>query len=503
MTRLEKFQDERFWLKSGIVGLLLLSLLNSLGSTTADWDLWGYLAFGRLFWESKGFPYQDIFSYVPTRNPWIYHEWLTGVIYYPIYQTLGAPALQLLKYVFGLGTTGLIYLTARKRGADPLSSVLFLWGAQLFLAIGYSPVRAQVYSYGFYALYLYMLESARLTGGYRGLWLLVPIQVLWCNLHGGFVAGLGLLALYALGEALSRRPFWPYLLILLLSSLATLINPYGLAYWSYIFQAVTMPRPEIPEWFSFYKIWKSSLPKEPIIYFLAIMFFSVSLVVWAKWREITAGLALAVTMYLALKHIRLVVFFLLLAGAYLPLLLTAYLETMKRSYPSLKAVLQGLGWKVPSLVMTLLIVGLGYKFIGKDPLSLKIPAYPRVEVGGVGYYPVGAVDYIRKQHLAGKVLADFRWGEYVIWTLYPQCRVAFDGRYETVYPKAVADKYFDFLAGRANWRQFLEDYPPDLVLLDTDSRVYPLMLGEAGWRLVYGDSGCALFQKEASEPVGQ
>jgi len=217
----------------------------------------------------------------------------------------------------------------------------------------------------------------------------------------------------------------------------------------------------------------------------------------------TAGLALAVTLYLALAHIRLIVFFLLLAGAYMPLLLTAYLATMKRSYPSLSAVLQGPVRKVLYLVMTLLIAGLGYKFVDKDPLSLKIPAYPRVEVGGVGYYPVGAVDYIRQHHLAGKVLADFRWGEYLIWILYPQCRVAFDGRYETVYPKAVADKYFDFLGGRANWRQFLEDYPPDLILLDTNSGVYPLMLGAAGWRLVYGDSGCALFQKEASKPVAQ
>ncbi len=215
----------------GLAVILLFSALERLATTKADPDLWGYLAFGRLFWTSGHFPYQDIFSFTPTLSPWVYHEWLTGVLFYPLYQSLGPAGLQLLKFGLGLITLGLVYLTARRLRADVLGTIIGLFIIQGFLTMGYSPVRAQVFTYAFYALTLYLLETARQTGRWRVLLLLAPLQILWCNLHGGFVAGLGLVSLYALGEALSRRPYWPYAGILLISVLATLINPYGLEYW--------------------------------------------------------------------------------------------------------------------------------------------------------------------------------------------------------------------------------------------------------------------------------
>ena len=41
-------------------------ILYSLFGTAADLDLWGYMAFGRLFWETGGFPHHDTSAYVPT-----------------------------------------------------------------------------------------------------------------------------------------------------------------------------------------------------------------------------------------------------------------------------------------------------------------------------------------------------------------------------------------------------------------------------------------------------
>ena len=274
---------------------LVTAILYFLSTTTADPDLWGYLAFGRLFWGQGQFPYLDVFAYVPTLKPWIYHEWLTGVLFYPLYRTLGAPGLQVLKYALGLATVGMVYLTARRRGADLLPTALFVGFAVLLMSIGYSAVRAQVFTYFFFALFLYLLETARLSGNHRWLWLLVPIQIGWCNLHGGFLAGLGLVFIYAVGEALSRRPFRPYLGWFLLAGLATLINPYGLQYWSYLTQAVTMPRPEITEWVSIWEGYRrgflGSLDFFSFLNLVAVTFF---LAWWARCREITPALVLPV-----------------------------------------------------------------------------------------------------------------------------------------------------------------------------------------------------------------
>jgi hypothetical protein len=490
-----KFKDSESWAKILVSLFFLVLILRTLSKTVADPDLWGYLAFGKLFWETGKFPYQDVFSYVPTHPVWIYHEWLTGVIFYPLYNNWGAASLQLLKYGFGLATLGLVYATARQRGASFLGTVIVLLVAKQFLAIGYSPVRAQLCTFFFFTLTLYLLERARLSENWRLLWILVPVQVIWCNLHGGFPAGLGLTGIYAAGEALSRRPFRPYLKILFFSTLVTLINPYGPQYWPYIIYANTVPRHEITEWVSFYQSYQLLMAREEVVYYLGTLIFTAALMWWGKFREITAGLALAVTFVLGMKHSRHIVFFLMLMGAYLPVVMTAYLAVLK-SRPQFMSFLRRLGWKIPVLVGLSVVIIYGYKFISHDPLSLTIPDRPGQGVDYKIFYPVGAVGYIQQENLRGNLLTEFDWGNYLLWMLYPQCKVALDGRFESVYSVSINQEYSDFKYGRPNWRQFLEKYPPDLILIYLESKTYQLVKEDPQWRQVYADSGSALFRRK-------
>jgi hypothetical protein len=160
------------------------------------------------------------------------------------------------------------------------------------------------------------------------------------------------------------------------------------------------------------------------------------------------------------------------------------------------ARMQRLGEKVPVLVVIVLIGFFAYKFASRNPFQLEVPPAPSPVGQTEPYYPVGAIEFIEQRHLAGKLLVDFNWGEYCLWRLYPRCLVAIDGRYETVYPEDVHTEYFDFLMARKDWRNFLEHYPPDLILIDIRSRVYGLLGGDPGWRQVYADSGCALFRRQ-------
>lgn len=118
------------------------------------WLLAGY--FGEYF-----FPYQDVFSYVTTKDIWIYHEWLTGTLFYPLYLYYGDIGLQSLKILVALGTVALVGATALRRGAGFLGMVVIILLTKGYLSFGYSPVRAQIFTYFLFALTLYILESSR------------------------------------------------------------------------------------------------------------------------------------------------------------------------------------------------------------------------------------------------------------------------------------------------------------------------------------------------------
>jgi len=282
----------------------------------------------------------------------------------------------------------------------------------------------------------------------------------------------------------------------LTAALATLVNPYGLDYWRYLYAAITMPRPEIIEWLSLWGACRQGLvsPAE-VTLILSPILMALLLAVWARWREVTPILVLVVTLVQGLTHMRHIAFFLILAAAYQASLLRQFLETWqsRREPPArLKAPARLAGML---LLAVLLLAGVK-RLAGSAPLTLPLLAQPQSNGLTGTYYPVGVLDYLNARGLRGKLLTEFAWGEYLIWVLYPRCLVALDGRYETVYPEEVAQRYLDFIYTREGWQKFLTDYPPDLILIDSRRRLSALLRQDPHWRQVYTDPGCTLFVRE-------
>jgi hypothetical protein len=481
----------------GLVALSLMTSLYWLATTNADPDLWGFLAFGRLWWETGRFPYQDVFTFLPTHPVWVYHEWGAGILFFLLHHAGGFEALQLLKLAAGMALWGCMFWGAKLRGAGPVSvAVTFLLLHPLFV-IGYSPVRPQIFTFFFFALTLVILEGARRTGAWPILLWLAPMQVVWCNLHGGFVAGLGLIFLYSLGEALCRRPWRPYAYTLALAGAATLINPYFFNYWEYIVSAVVMPRAEIREWASLWRVFQEDHPAITLAP-LIIMLITCLTVLAARWRDVTSLLILGITLFLGVRHYRHLTLFFIVAGIFLPPLLTRLWRTSSHFRPLQSAAARHWHLLSPLILVNILLCLfiVGKHFIGRQPLSFTIPSCAEARADIRVQYPVGALEYIKRQGLSGNLLTEFAWGEFLLWNLYPGCRVALDGRYETVYPPEVATRYFAFFRNPGEHRQFLRDYPPALILVRARRPVAEFLRREPGWREVYTDTGSALFQRQ-------
>ena len=413
------------------------------------------------------------------------------MLFYPLYKSLGAPALQAFKYAMGLATFWLIYATARRRETSALAAGLLLAMLAGGFRTGFSPVRAQVFTYFFFALTLFVLENFRINRGRSTFLFLALIFAVWANLHGGFVAGLGLIGLYALGEALARRNFRPYLTCLGLSASVTLINPYGWRYWTYLVNALAMPRPEITEWASTYHAFRQgTYDLMDVGYVLCLAIFSLLVIRREASKDLTSLIVLGVTFAISIKNIRNLPFFLLASGVYLPRGCKYFEDDLRARFPA------GLTPRLRSLLMASLLmisVFLVAGFLRLAPFSLKLPEAPSNTTDSK-FYPVDAIRYLQDHKLSGNLLVYFDWGEYALWNLYPHRRVAIDGRYETVYPHAVCQEYFDFIKGRENWKQFLSQFPPDFILLPANIKVAALLKKEPGWKVTYSGKGCILFQ---------
>lgn len=470
---------------------IYLSFVSVFSQRVADNDLCGYLSFGRFFWEEGYFPFHDIFSYVPTKPLWVYHEWLTGVVFYIIYKYTGPAGLQLLRYVLILITIYLVYVTALKKGGSPLAAVIALIPALLLVSFGYVPVRAQIFTYLFFIMTIFIIEDAKKTEKWSVLWWLLPVQILWCNLHGGFVAGLGMIGLYALGEGISGRKVCPYVKIGVFATLATLINPYGIEYWLYMIDAIAMPRPEIEEWMSVADAISKHYQLLSAFTFLALVFISSLLYAFRRGKKLTDILVMAVTIYLGCRHVRHNVLFGLIFGAFVPAMLSGYWASWKAK----GLFFTRLSWLPGSLAVVMLCF---FYLLSNQYVTLTtVPTFAILTPAP--HFPVGAVNWIRENNIGGNILPHFDWGEYLIWTSYPACRVAMDGRYETVYSDQVTKEYFDFLNGRENWDVFLRRHPHDMVLLKYKSRTHLLMLREPSWRVAYSDQWSILFLRKGEK----
>ena len=210
-------------------------------STNYDYDLFARLIVGERFIEQGILPFQDFLSYTPT-HPWHDHEWGSGVVFYIVLKYLGNFGIVLLQAVLMFFTSFFVIKTQKlQRHSYPVLLIFMTIFLALFFKMNSSLIRCQLFSFMFFGLFLYILEKHRKQGS-KLIWLIPPLTVIWNNLHGGVVSGLGLVFMYFIGSLFEKKDWKKYLSVLLVSIPLLIINPYGYKYLNFLFSAATMHR---------------------------------------------------------------------------------------------------------------------------------------------------------------------------------------------------------------------------------------------------------------------
>ena len=352
------------------------------------------------------------------------------------------------------------------------------------------------------------------------------MTILWVNLHGAFVLGLGLIVLFLCCEAarrfvyadgadtLSPRELGGLGLILLLTLLTTLANPETYRIYSYIREVATNPASQ-----ALVLEWQPPSINEPegVVLFYGPFFITLLVLLGARRKPELVDLVLVITFsILGLSAVRNGVWFALIAAPviarYLPTVdfcvVSAALKRLRfgkarhdrppKDQRTPAPIRYRLNRQIAVLMLTLIVLVSPW-------------VYPRLGNPAFGNTlwepttPVEAMDYIQERGLDGHIFHPQIYGDYLIWRLWPAQRSFVDGRVHLFDASVIRDYRLSW--HDTHWDERLARYDIRFLLLSKSEEENHLMTetarSSAGWRVLYEDDQSVLFEKADSSPPAQ
>lgn len=469
-------------------------------STTAnayDYDFWARLIAGMSVVQTGHVLKHDFLSYTPTHT-WFDHEWGSGVIFYLTQHFFSSAGILILQALLVFAIYFVIVKIVDLRGVKTTSAYNFLFYFFSFSAMSQlinNPVRCQLFTFLFFTIFLYILELAR-KGNNKSLFVIPLLMIIWNNLHGGCVSGIGLILLYIVGEFLNRKPVKQYVLAFIASCLILPINPWGFEYLKFLFMANTMQRGDVAEWwgpFSKHLVFQYIKFK---IYMSVLVLSELAIVIKqfiSKTLEIdkTKFLVLAVTLFLAIEHVKMIPFFVIASTCFLYDDFYTVFNSITRNVFNKIA-------NVKDIIIYVLILIFALANINKNAFS------PLVNLDK---YPVRAIEFMKINKIKGNLLLPFGQGSYASYKLYPDNKIFMDGRYEEVYNDYMVPLMKNFSLLNPGWDEILKRFPPDIIMVEKFYPVFEHLKKDKKWKLVFEDKTFGLFVKsnmvkEYKEPSG-
>lgn len=292
-------------------------------------DFWWHIKVGEWVAEHRSVPTTDIFSWygVEKEIPWVAHEWLSDLIFYGIYSTLGSVGVFVFCELAALLMIGLVFLRIKKYvGQNFAFCGIFL---SLFAVIVNLFFYGRPHIFGFFLVFaeLWILYDFANDQTDKKICLIPLLAVLWSNLHGGSSSLSYVLCLIFLfsglfdlsfGRVESRRFDKRALITLTAVTFGTivgiLINPVGLKVLSYPFVNLSdsISMSTISEWQSP----DAKQIGQLILYFMPMLLMSAGIVCGKKSIRFVDILVMIAFMFLFFRSVRFSILWYIAASFY-------------------------------------------------------------------------------------------------------------------------------------------------------------------------------------------
>ena len=450
---------DRLWLFLALALPALVSLIVPLPAV----DLAYHLRAGELILSTGAIPTTDTFTFTVAGMTWLDQQWLAQVAFALVHRAGGWELLAVLRAALVAATFGFVLAAAMARGASARTASLLALAA-FVLAAPTLALRPQLFGILLFAILLWLVADRRRHP--RRLWLAPVLVVLWANVHGSVVLAPVLLGSAWLEDVVEHRDHRRTLAVLVAGTLATLVNPFGPAVWSY---AVGIgANPEVT---SQVAEWQRTTPfTVPGLLFYVSAIAAAALAAWRRDRlPWPAMLWLAALFLLGAWTVRGLAWWPLGAAVVLAGTLPTAVAPSRPRPNRINAFLVG-------VLGLALVVALPW-WRPADPLTGR--------AGLLSYAPSGLAIALRDQvHPGDRVFVPQTWGSWFEWAV-PDASYFVDSRIE-LFPAGVWRDYGEVVGWTAAGRAVVERYGVHLMVVASGDPILP-RLRAAGWSTTYSD----------------
>jgi hypothetical protein len=448
-----------------------------------DPDTLWHVRTGQWMLQHLEFPESDSFSYTFFGEPWIAKEWLSQLLLALAFQIGGWPGIVVLTGATCAAIAGTLsfylMLVLRFSAALGLAAITFSLLSPHLLA------RPHIFAYLILCFWLFSIFQAY-DGNRPPPFALAPLMIVWANIHSTFILGLFLYYIVAgfsgLRQMRSRnvRDLKLTVFATILVTLSALMTPYGIFSFTPTWTIMGMQMlARIQEW------QPPNFRQSPIHLAYLVSLFALMTAFGIKLQGPRIAILMAVV-WLGFSYLRGFMIFLLTIPFVFGRPAGEQVAFLKPQSPDLSPhtdpVLRSLRQNARGIAVVCVMVALAASFFTFRYADVEPPrsAAPR-----------DAIEYVKRAQISGRVLNDYDFGGYLIFSGIP---TFIDGRTE-LYGDAFLRKYFDIINSVDPQGAFrlLDEYGIDWVILKPAVPLAKALQGSEIWSNVYSDDTSTIY----------
>lgn len=459
----------------------------------ADSDLGWHLKYGEYFFNHFQILKENTFSQLMPTYLWVNSSWLVDLITYSIFQTMGFVGLTLLGAAVIATALYLFFsLTPTSFWTKALLLPLILYLERPLFEVSF---RGQLLSLLLIGV-LYKILSLFEKGHTNILFALIPLFMLWSNLHGQFLFGLILATIWlfiSMGKRIyikiksKKGNIIKQLLVISLtlcaSYIAPIIHPYGFGVYEEAIKHFGHPLQQfIVEWIPFDMF--SQLWWKLVLWTILLVVSSLFIVYKKKTLEHIHYIAIALLLCYLSFWVRRYTWPMILTS--IPVVYFLF-EAVKPKWKDIRDTIA-----IVFIILVYLYVVM-WKAPKENMLTMNWQRYCSNYVG----CSAEAVEYIIENNLDDKLLTFYNWGGYIIWK-YPVLKPTIDGRMHLWQDEIGFSAFRHYYPIEQNWID-VDTTSYNTVLITPRKPLYRRLLElvkEGKWEIAYKDNLAGVFVRK-------